>query len=132
MILEFLFIWKLIVSYIELYAVQIIWTIILITWLPYQEDFVDMFSNYNKSAKALLFLDHIFRTWDFENNGNLSEYEDPIQQFISSTFFTIRVIHFMIVKSVVLNIWQQVLVLPSPKIMNLVYLQSIQRLFCVF
>ena len=35
------------------------------------EDFVDMFTIYNKSAKALLFLDHIFRTWDFENNGNL-------------------------------------------------------------
>jgi len=36
-----------------------------------REDFIDMFSNYNKSAKSLLFLDHIFRTWDFENNGNL-------------------------------------------------------------
>ena len=38
-----------------------------------REEFVDMFSNYNKSAKALLFLDHIFRTWDFEANGNLSK-----------------------------------------------------------
>ena len=38
-----------------------------------REQFVDMFSNYNKSAKALLFLDHVFRTWDWENNGNLSE-----------------------------------------------------------
>ena len=39
-----------------------------------KEDFVDMFSVHNKSAKALLFLDHVFRTWDFENNGNLSKY----------------------------------------------------------
>ena len=39
-----------------------------------REGFVDMFTNYNKSAKALLFLDHIFRTWDFKNNGNLSMY----------------------------------------------------------
>ena len=38
-----------------------------------REQFVDMFSNYNKSAKALLFLDHVFRTWDWKNNGNLSE-----------------------------------------------------------
>ena len=38
-----------------------------------RETFIDMFSIYNKSAKALLFLDHIFRTWDFKNNGNLSK-----------------------------------------------------------
>ena len=38
------------------------------------EDFTDMFSHYMKSAKALLFLDHVFRTWDFDTNGNLSEY----------------------------------------------------------
>lgn len=37
-----------------------------------KEDFVDLFSIYNKSAKALLFLDHIFRTWDFETKGKLS------------------------------------------------------------
>jgi len=43
-----------------------------------KEDFVDMFSNYNKSAKALLFLDHIFRTWDFETNGNL-KFHDFLQ-----------------------------------------------------
>ena len=40
-----------------------------------KEDFIDMFSNYIKSAKALLFLDHVFRTWDFETNGNLSKYD---------------------------------------------------------
>ena len=38
-----------------------------------RERFVDMFSIYNKSAKALLFIDHIFRTWDFEKHGNLSK-----------------------------------------------------------
>ena len=38
------------------------------------EDFIDLFSNYLKSAKAILFLDHIFRTWDFDAKGNLSEY----------------------------------------------------------
>lgn len=37
-----------------------------------RERFVDMFSNYNKSAKALLFLDHIFRTWDFDARGDLT------------------------------------------------------------
>ena len=39
-----------------------------------KESFIDMFSIYNKSAKAMLFLDHIFRTWDFEKYGNLSKY----------------------------------------------------------
>ena len=38
-----------------------------------KEEFVYMFSTFNKSAKALLFLDHVFRTWDFETNGNLSK-----------------------------------------------------------
>ena len=37
-----------------------------------KEKFVNMFSVHNKSAKALLFLDHVFRTWDFEHRGNLS------------------------------------------------------------
>ena len=41
-----------------------------------KESFVDMFSIHNKSAKAMLFLDHIFRTWDFEKYGNLSEYSN--------------------------------------------------------
>ena len=38
-----------------------------------KDSFVNMFSIYNKSAKAMLFLDHIFRTWDFGKHGNLSK-----------------------------------------------------------
>ena len=40
-----------------------------------KERFVDMFSLHNKSAKAMLFLDHVFRTWDFEKYGNLSTFQ---------------------------------------------------------
>lgn len=39
-----------------------------------KEKFTDMFSTFNKSAKALLFLDHIFRTWDTNRDGQLSMY----------------------------------------------------------
>jgi len=37
-----------------------------------RESFTQIFSNFNKSAKALLFLDHIFRTWDVDRDGNLT------------------------------------------------------------
>jgi len=37
-----------------------------------RESFTDMFSTFNKSAKALMFMDHIFRCWDSNRDGNLT------------------------------------------------------------
>jgi len=50
-----------------------------------REAFTEIFSNFNKSAKALLFLDHIFRTWDVDRDGNLA-----FREFIHAMSVTSR------------------------------------------
>merc|ERR1712183_1209055 len=40
-----------------------------------KEAFTQIFSTFNKSYRAVLFLDHIFRTWDVNQDGNLTFYE---------------------------------------------------------
>jgi len=50
-----------------------------------KEAFTLIFSNFNKSAKAVLFLDHIFRTWDVNKDGNLT-----FREFIHAMSVTSR------------------------------------------
>jgi len=50
-----------------------------------KEAFTQIFSNFNKSVKAVLFLDHIFRTWDVNQDGNLT-----FNEFIQALSVTSR------------------------------------------
>jgi len=50
-----------------------------------KEAFTLIFSQFNKSVKAVLFLDHIFRTWDVNKDGNLT-----FREFIHAMSVTSR------------------------------------------
>jgi len=50
-----------------------------------KEAFTLIFSNFNKSSKSILFLDHIFRTWDVDTDGNLT-----FREFIHAMSVTSR------------------------------------------
>jgi len=50
-----------------------------------KEAFTFIFSSFNKSSRAVLFLDHIFRTWDINQDGNLT-----FNEFIQALSVTSR------------------------------------------